>query len=93
VLEKVTTIPGYAAKQAEVRKSLADKTSGHPIASLHGGPHVMVPLTIEDGGMLGAHAHAFLMVLATSILAKRRSPPVARRTTDAPRPMLVSLWV
>ena len=56
VLEKVATVPGYAAKQAEDMKFLADRTSRQPISSTHGGPHILVPFAIEDGGRLGAHA-------------------------------------
>jgi hypothetical protein len=38
VLHQVATVPGYAAKQAEDRKFLADKTSRQPISAPHGGP-------------------------------------------------------
>jgi len=65
VLEKVATVPGYAAKQAEDKKFLADRTSTQPISGIHGGPHILVPFALEDGGRLGAHAHALLRALAT----------------------------
>ena len=42
ILPMVATIPGYAAKQAEERKFLADRTSRQPIADPHGGFHVIV---------------------------------------------------
>jgi hypothetical protein len=77
-LEKVATIPGYAVKQAEDRKLQADKSSRQPIAVMHGGPHIIVPFAIEDGGRLGDHAHAMLRALATSALAKGRQPPFAK---------------
>ena len=93
VLEKVATIPGYAAKRAEDRKFHADKTSRQPIAAMHGGPHILVPFAIEDGGRLEDHAHALLRALATSALAKGRQPPFARQVDDMTHPMLVSLWV
>jgi hypothetical protein len=48
VLHQVSTIPGYAAKQAEDRKFDADKSSVEPVASIHGGPHVLVPFALED---------------------------------------------
>jgi hypothetical protein len=78
VLEKVATIHGFAAKQAEDRKFLADKMSTQPISVVHGGPHVLVPFAIEDGGRLGAHAQALLRSLATAALAKGRTPPFSR---------------
>jgi hypothetical protein len=93
VLRKVATVPGYAAKQAEDRKFLADKASSQPIAAIHGGPHVLVPFAVEDGGRLGAHAQALLRALATVALAKGRKPPFARGMDEMKHPMLVSLWV
>ena len=60
VLEKVATFPGYATKQAEDRKFVADKTSRRPISTVHGGPHILVPFAIEDGDRLGSYAHALL---------------------------------
>ena len=78
LLEKVATVPGFAAKQAEDRKFLADKTSTQPISVVHGGPHILVPFAIEDGGHLGAHAQALLRSLATTALGKGRAPPFAR---------------
>ena len=56
VLEKVATIPGYAAKQAKDMKFPADMTSLPPISAMHGCPNILVPFAIEDGGRLGAHA-------------------------------------
>jgi hypothetical protein len=49
-LGKVATVPGYAAKQAEDRKFLADRISRQPISAMHGGPHILDPFAIEDGG-------------------------------------------
>ena len=93
VMEKVATVPGFAAKQAEDRKFLADMTSSQPIATTHGGPHILVTFAIEDGGRLGDHAQALLRALAASTLAKGRMPPFARGLEDMTHPMLVSLWV
>ena len=56
VLEKVATIPGYAAKQAEDMKFLDDMALCQPISAVNGGPHILVPFSIEDGGRMGAHA-------------------------------------
>ena len=56
-----TTVPGYAAKQDEDKKFYADRASASPSSIAHGGPHVLVPFAIEDGGRLGAHAHVFLL--------------------------------
>ena len=93
VLERVATVPGYAAKQGEDRKFMADKTSRQPISAMHGGPHILVPLVIEDGGRLGSHAQALLRSLAASALAKGRTPPFAKGIEEMTHPMLVSLWV
>jgi len=50
ILQGATSIPGYyAAKQAEDMKLYAYETSTQPIAAIHGGPHVLVPL-LRDGG-------------------------------------------
>ena len=78
VLEKVATVPGFAAKQGEDGKFLADRTSSQPISAVHGGPHILVLFAIEDGGRLGAHAQALLRSLASAALAKGRTPPFAR---------------
>ena len=93
VLEKVATIPGFAAKQAEDKKLFADKTSTQPISAVHGGPHILVPFAIEDGGRLGAHAQALLRSLATVALAKGRTPPFTRGIDNLTHNMQVSLWV
>ena len=93
VLQKVASIPGYATKQAEDRKCLADCTSSHSIAAPHGGPHVLVPFAIEDGGSIGVHVHELLKALAVTTLAKERSPPAARRHEDASHGMTMSLRV
>jgi len=83
VLHQVANIPGYAAKQAEDMKFLADKNYRQPIAASNGGHHVLVPFAMEDEGRLGAHAHALLRALAKLALAKGRIP----------YPMLVFMWV
>jgi hypothetical protein len=93
VLEKVVTVPGYAAKQAEDRKFLADKTSSQPIYAVNGGPHILVPFAIEDGGRLGAHAQALLRSPATATLTKGRTSPFANGVELMTHNMLVSLWV
>jgi len=93
VLHQVATVPGYAAKQAEDKKFLADKASRQPISTPHGGPHILVPFAIEDGGRLGGHAQALLGALATSTMAKGMTPPFARCTADLTYPMQISLWV
>ncbi len=90
VLEKIATVSGYAAKQAEDRKFQADMTSSHPISLLHGGPHILVPFASGDGGRLEADDHALLRALATATLAKGRTPPFAKGVEDMPHPMQVS---
>jgi hypothetical protein len=71
---------------------LANITSRQPIVAPHGGRHVLVPFAIEDGGMLGAHAHALLRALAKVALAKGRTPSLPSRVADAPHHMLISMW-
>ena len=93
VMEKVSTVPGFAAEQAKDTKFLADKTSTQPIFGLYGGPHILVPFAIEDGGRLGAHAHALLRSLATTALAKGRTPTFARGVEKLTHNMQISLWV
>ncbi len=93
ILRHVANIMGYAAKQVEDMKFLVVNFSMQPISTIHGGPHTLVPFVIEDGGILGAHAHALLKELVTSALAKGRTPPVARGSLDTPHPLLVSLQV
>ncbi len=88
VLEKVATIPGYAAKQTEDRTFLADKTSSQPIFAVNGGPHILVPFAIEDGGRLGAHTQALLRSLTMG-----RTPLFAKGVELMTHNMLVSLWV
>ncbi len=70
VLQKVATIPAYAAKHDSDRKLLADKNSTEPIAAIRGGPHVPVPFVDKDGGRLDAHALAHLRTLAIVALEK-----------------------
>ena len=55
----------------------ADRTSAQPIADIHGGPHVLVPFVVEDGGRLGAHALALLRDLAVVALKIEKRPPFA----------------
>jgi len=93
VLHKVATISGHATKQTEDKKFLANKSSRQPISTIHGGPHILVPFAIEDGGRLGSHAQALLRALATAALAKGRHPPLARARADLTHSTLVSLWV
>jgi len=93
MLHQVATIPGYAAKQAEDRKFLKDRTSSQPIAASNGGQHVLVLFAMEDGGRLGAHAEALLRALAIAAISKGRTPPMTRRMMDAPHTMQVSMWV
>jgi hypothetical protein len=93
VFHQVSTIPGYAAKQAEDRKFYADKSSAEPVASIHGGPHVLVPFALEDGGRLGAHAQALLRSFAALAVDKGRRPPLAYRDSSFSAPTLVSIWV
>jgi hypothetical protein len=71
----VATISSCAAKQVEDKKFLAHMNYAEPIVAIHGGPHVLVPFAVEDGGRLGAHAHALLRAMATVALEKGKRPP------------------
>ncbi len=93
IVHQVSTIPGYDAKQAEDMKFYADKSSAQPVASIHGGPHVLVTFAQEDGGRLGAHAQALLRSFAILAIEKGRRPPLAYRDTSSSAPTLASLWV
>ena len=93
MLEKVATIHGYATKQAEDKKFMADKTSSQPILVVNGGPHILVPFAIEDGGRLGAHAQALLRSLATVALTKGQTPPFAKGVEHMTHNTQVSLLV
>ena len=65
-------IPGYAAKLVKDKKFYADKTSKRPVARIHGGMHTLISFAVEDGGRLGAHAHAFLRSLANRVVRQGR---------------------
>jgi hypothetical protein len=93
MLQQVSTVPGYAAKQTEDKKVYADKSSAEPVASIHGGPNVLVPFALEDGGRLGADAQALLRSFATLAIEKGRRPPLAYRDSSSSAPTLASLWV
>ena len=93
ILHQVSTIPGYAAKQAEDKKLYADMSYAQPVAYIHGGPHVLVPFALEDGGRLGANAQAFLRFFATLAIEIRRRTPLAYRDTSSSAPTFASLWV
>ena len=90
-IHRVTSIPGYAAKQAEDRNLLADRTSALTIASIHGGPLFLIPFAIKDGGRLGARALALLKALTIFALEKGRRPLFAYRAHAAFAPTLDSL--
>ena len=69
ILDRVSAIPGYVAKLAEDRKFAGDKASPEPVSWKHGGDHVFVPFSMEDGGTLGAQALALLKSLAEYAVA------------------------
>ena len=86
-------IPGHVAKLAEDKKFKADEQlSSQPVSCKHGGDHVFVPFAMEDGGTLGAHAHALLKTLAEhAVSAGRHSAPDSRSPLSPS--MQVSLWM
>ncbi len=76
----------------------ADKSSERPVAHVHGGLHTFVPFAVEDGGRLGAHAHALLRTLAKRVVRHGRK---SRQSSLDPSGFVllvdgatkVSLWV
>ncbi len=91
-------IPGYAAKLVEDITCYVDRTSDRPVAKIHGGMHTLAPFAVEDGGRLGAHAHAFLRSLARRVVrgSKRSRSPAHDLGGDIFRSdgaTHVSLWV
>jgi hypothetical protein len=93
VLQKVATIPGFAAKQTEDKKFKADADSSHPVVVHHGGRHRFIPFAMEDGGRIGAHGQATLRMLAEYAVAKGRNRPMVRRADPILPPEAVALWV
>jgi hypothetical protein len=93
ILKHAATIHGYATKQAKDKKFQADRASTQPITAIHGGPHILVPFAMEDGGRLGAHALALLRALAIVALEKGRRPPFTHMAVGLSAPTLVSLWI
>ena len=92
LLSVTRLIPGHVAKLAEDKKFKADELSSQPVSCKHGGDHVFVPFAMEDGGTLGAHAHALLKTLAEhAVSAGRHSSPDSRSPLSPP--MQVSLWM
>ena len=59
---------------------------------IHGGPHVLVPFVVKDGGRLGAHALALLKALDIVALEKDCQPPHAYRACATSTPTQASLW-
>ena len=95
ILSATSLIPGHVAKLAEDKKFKADEVSSQPVSCKHcGDDHVLVPFAMmEDGGTLGAHAHALLKTLAEhAVSAGHYSSPVDSRSPLSP-PMQVSLWM
>jgi len=73
-LRDTIEVPGYTAKLVEDMKFYADKASERPVARIHGGLHTLIPFPVEDGWGLGAHAQAFLRILAErAVRSGRRS--------------------
>ena len=95
ILSATSLIPGHVAKLAaeDDKKFKADEMSSQPaVACKHGGDHVFVPFAMEDGGTLGAHAHALLKTLAEhAVSAGRYSSPDSRSPLSPS--MQVSLWM
>ena len=93
VLDKVASIPGYAAKLVEDKKFKKDADSPQHVAVAAGGRHTFVLFAMEDEGRLGAQAHATLKLLAEYSVGKGRLPPSARHVAPPLPPAVVALWI
>ena len=95
ILSVTSLIPGHVVKlAAEDKKFKADEMSSQPVSCKHGGGgHVFVPFAMEDGGTLGAHAHALLnkTLAEHAVSAGRYSSPDSRSPLSPS--MQVSLWM
>ena len=92
ILSKVTSIPGFATKQVEDMKFKADADAQHPVSSLHGGRHRLIPFAMEDGGRIGAHGQAALRMLAKYAVAKGNLPLVSARASPLSPLEAVAMW-
>ena len=93
ILQKVATIPGFAAKQLEDKKFKADADSIHPVSAQHGRRQRFIPFAIEDGGRIGAHGQATLRMLAEYAVAKGKAPPMYARAAPLQHHEDVAMWV
>jgi len=60
-----------------ITKLCAYKAPVKPASTAHGGPHVLVPFAMEDGGRPGAHAQALLLDLARRVVkASKNNMPL-----------------
>jgi hypothetical protein len=92
ILHRSSSIPAYADKQGEDKKFSADRISSSPIATTHGGQHVLVLFVIKDGGRRGAYANAMLRaLLAITTLAKGMTSPLTNTLGVLSPAMLLSL--
>jgi len=64
IMSRVAAVPRFGAKKAEDMKFKFDLISAHIGAAAHCGRHIFVPSAIEDGGRIGAHGRAALMMPA-----------------------------
>ena len=93
ILSVTSLIPGHVAKLAEDKKFKADdEMSSQPVSCKHGGDHVFVPFAMEDGGTLGAHAHALLKTPAEHAVSAGRCSSPDSLSPLSPS-MQVSLWM
>ena len=75
IINKVSAIPGFAAKQVKDKKFKADADSASPVSTVHGGRHRLIPFAMEDGRRIGAHGLDALIMLAEYAVTKGKTPP------------------
>jgi len=91
ILNKVSAIPEFDAKQVEDRKFKADADSVNLVSTLHGGRHMLIPFAMEDGGRIGEHGLAALRMMAEYAVTKGKSPPMSVCATALMPPEAVAM--
>jgi len=76
----------------EDKKFVADADSANPVATVHGGRHMLIPFAMEDGGRIGARGQAALRMLAEYVVAKGKLPTMATRAAPLSPPEVVAMW-
>jgi len=91
VIQRVASIPRYAAKKAELQRTKLQRNPSLPFMVAR--TYVLIPFAIKDDGRIVAHdALALLKALAAVALEKGRRPPFIRVLRLAMRPRSLRCW-